>query len=315
MRDVFPALPLAMLAGILLDRLLGEARRFHPLVGFGALADRVELVLRCGAPGHPLFNRMNGLLGWLLLVPPLAALAMFCQRQAWGWAVDVALLYFALGARSLMQHGAQVAHDLAAGDLASARMHVSWMVSRDTSALDEEGIARAAVESVLENGNDAVFGTLFWFCVAGGAGALLYRLANTLDAMWGYQDARRIYFGWAAARIDDALNLVPARLTALTYAVLGDTRMALNCWRTQAQAWSSPNAGPVIAAGAGAIGARLGGAAMYHGAQEMRPKVGAGSTANLAHIHHALALVKRGQWLWLGVVAAVTVLARVIEHA
>ena len=99
MRDVFPALPLAMLAGILLDRLLGEARRFHPLVGFGALADRVELVLRCGAPGHPLFNRMNGLLGWLLLVPPLAALAMFCQRQAWGWAVDVALLYFALGAR------------------------------------------------------------------------------------------------------------------------------------------------------------------------------------------------------------------------
>jgi adenosylcobinamide-phosphate synthase len=189
------------------------------------------------------------------------------------------------------------------------------MVSRDATRLDEEGVSRAAVESILENGNDAVFGTLFWFLVAGGAGAVLYRLANTLDAMWGYKDARRIYFGWAAARIDDLLNLVPARLTALTYALLGDMRTALACWRTQAARWASPNAGPVMAAGAGALGVCLGGAAVYHGQVEMRHKLGAGDTANPAHIRRALALVARGQWLWLGVAAGVAALAWTIDHA
>lgn len=305
-------LPVLALAGILLDRIFGEPRRFHPLVGFGACADRAEHLLRCGAPGHPVFNRVRGVLGWLLLVVPCVLLALWLGRQPPGWLADTLLLYLALGGRSLVQHGERVAADLAAGDLAAARVHVGWMVSRDTSQLDEEGVSRAAVESILENGNDAVFGALFWFFVAGGAGTLLFRLANTLDAMWGYKDARRIYFGWAAARIDDLLNLIPARLTALTYAVLGRTQIALVCWRRQAGTWASPNAGPVIATGAGAIGVRLGGTAVYHGQVEMRPKVGAGDTANPAHIRRALALVERGQWLWL---AVALVLVWVSHHA
>ncbi|MDP3514818.1 MAG: adenosylcobinamide-phosphate synthase CbiB [Sulfuritalea sp.] len=299
----------AALAGSILDRLLGEPRRWHPLVGFGRCADGVEAALRKGAPGHAVWNRLRGLLGWLLLVVPAVALAAWLGRQAWGWWADVALLYLALGARSLAQHGEQVAQDLAAGDLAAARSHVGWLVSRDTSALDEEGVARAAVESILENGNDAVFGTLFWFLLAGGAGAVLYRLANTLDAMWGYRDPRRLYFGWAAARSDDLLNLVPARLTALTYALLGDTRNAWSCWRRQAASWSSPNAGPVLAAGAGALAVQLGGAAIYHGQMEERPKVGAGDPATIGHIRAALALVQRGLWFWLacaGLLAALS---------
>jgi adenosylcobinamide-phosphate synthase len=289
----------AALAGTLLDRLLGEPRRWHPLVGFGRCADRVEQALRRGAPGHPVANRLRGVVGWLLLVLPAVVLAAWLGRQAWGWFADVALLYLALGARSLHQHGEQVAQDIAAGDLSSARTHVGWIVSRDTSALDEEGVSRAAVESILENGNDAVFAALFWFLVAGGAGAVLYRLANTLDAMWGYRDSRRLYFGWAAARIDDVLNLIPARLTALTYALLGNTGNALSCWRQQAASWSSPNAGPVLAAGAGALAVRLGGAAIYHGQLEARPVAGAGAAANGGHIHAALTLVGRGLWLWL----------------
>lgn len=302
----------AALAGAFLDRLLGEARRWHPLVGFGYCADRVESALRSGAPGHPWFNRLRGLAGWLVLVLPAVLLAFWLGRLAWGWFADVALLYFALGARSLQQHGARVADDLAGGDLDAARSHVGWMVSRDTSVLDEEGVARAAVESILENGNDAVFGTLFWFLLFGGAGAALFRLANTLDAMWGYRDARRLYFGWAAARIDDLLNLVPARLTALTYAILGNTRSALWCWRRQAVSWSSPNAGPVIAAGAGALAVQLGGPARYHGKLEQRPKVGSGDTAKRAHIRAALALVERGLWLWL---ACAGLLAVAVLHA
>jgi adenosylcobinamide-phosphate synthase len=121
-----------------------------------------------------------------------------------------------------------------------------------------------------------------------------------------------VYFGWAAARIDDVLNLIPARLTALTYAVLGDTRSALTCWQRQSATWSSPNAGPVLAAGAGALAVRLGGAARYHGQLEQRPEVGAGERATIGHIHAALALVERGLWFWL---ACAGLLAVAVSHA
>ena len=286
---------LAAIAGVILDRLLGEPRRWHPLVGFGRLANAAERVLRDGAPGHALGNRLRGLLAWALLVLPPAALALWLAQPL----LDALLLWFALGGQSLGAHARAVATALAAGNLAGARHAVGMIVSRDTTQLDETGVATAAVESVLENGNDAVFGALFWFCVAGGAGALLFRLANTLDAMWGYKDARRVYFGWAAARLDDLLNLVPARLTALTYALLGHAGQALACWRAQAGTWSSPNAGPVMAAGAGALGVTLGGAAVYHGASEQRPLLGRGAPATAADIGRAVALVARGQWLWL----------------
>lgn len=305
----------AALAGTFLDRLLGEPRRFHPLVGFGHCADAVEKLLRRGAPGHPVFNRFLGLVGWLLLVLPPVALAMWLSGTPAGWLLDVGLLYLALGARSLQQHGARVALNLEAGNLAAARTHVGWMVSRDTTALDEEGVAKATVESVLENGNDAVFGALFWFFVAGGAGAVLFRLANTLDAMWGYRDERRVYFGWAAARIDDVLNLVPARLTAVSFALLGRTRQALLCWRTQAGAWASPNAGPVIAAGAGALNVRLGGPALYHGQMEDRASIGMGDSVTRDHIRAALGLVERAQWLWLAVVGLLAVGVEGFLHA
>jgi adenosylcobinamide-phosphate synthase len=293
MPDGALALPLAALAAVLLDRLLGEPRRLHPLVGFGRLATFLEKQL----------NRRSipaGLLAWLLAVGPWVVLAFWLRPLA-PFAIDVVLLYFALGAQSLCEHAEAVARPLAAGRLEEARQRVGWIVSRDTSTLDETGVAKAGVESVLENGNDAVFGALFWFALLGGPGALLFRLANTLDAMWGYRTERYNLFGRCAARIDDALNWLPARLTALTYALLGRTRNALTCWRAQAPTWDSPNAGPVMAAGAGSLGVELGGAAIYHGTTESRPPLGAGPAPQAADLGRAVALVRHGLWLWLAI--------------
>jgi adenosylcobinamide-phosphate synthase len=127
--------------------------------------------------------------------------------------------------------------------------------------------------------------------------------------MWGYRTTRYLRFGWAAARFDDVLNYVPARLTAASYALLGDTRMALHCWRTQAKSWDSPNAGPVMASGAGSLNVLIGGAAVYHGALESRPTLGAGMAAAPHHVVSALRLVERTVWLWVAIYLIVAFLS------
>ncbi|MFP6559900.1 adenosylcobinamide-phosphate synthase CbiB [Paraburkholderia sp. B3] len=289
-------------AGVVVDHWLGEPRRAHPLIAFGKLANRLEERLNTGRRGRPL-----GLVAWLAAVaPPVLAAAFLVAILPWplAAALHVALLWFALGARSLADHIAPIGAALAQRDLARARELTSRIVSRDTAQADATALSRAAVESALENGNDAIFGALFWFAVAGGPGALAFRLANTLDAMWGYRTPRYLRFGWAAARIDDVLNWIPARLTATSYALLGDTRVALRCWREQARRWDSPNAGPVMAAGAGALNVLLGGAAVYHGAIEQRPTLGAGTPPRAQDVDAALRLVERATILWLAVLIA-----------
>lgn len=288
---------LTALGAVTLDWMVGEPRRLHPLVGFGWLASFVERRLY-GKPGSPLGRRrLRGLLALaLLLLPPTAAAAALVRLPYAGWVTGLLLLYFALGHRSLHDHARAVARALEAGDEAAARRAAGMLVSRDTESLEA---ANATVESVLENGNDGVFGALFWFIVAGAPGCLLYRLANTLDAMWGYRSPRYREFGWAAARFDDLLNYLPARLTALSYALLGSTWRAVRCWRNQAPAWESPNAGPVMAAGAGALGITLGGPARYRGSWHDRPPLGWGISPQAADIGRALSLVSASLMLWL----------------
>jgi adenosylcobinamide-phosphate synthase len=292
---------LSCLAGVGLDALLGEPKRAHPLVIFGRLADALERHLN-GPDGRGW--RSHGVTAWCLAVLPFTLVAwLLSALPGVGWLVDIVLLYMALGLRSLGEHLIPVANALRRGDLAQARRRVGFIVSRDTRELDEQGVACAATESALENGSDAVFAALFWFAVAGAPGVVLYRLSNTLDAMWGYRNQRFERFGWAAARIDDGLNFIPARLVALTYALLGQTRKALRCWRLQAPQWDSPNAGPVMAAGAGALGVSLGGPAIYHGELHARPELGEGEAPDARAIERALDMVWAGVALWLLVLA------------
>ena len=182
-------LALALVAGIVLDLLLGEARRWHPLVGFGRLASALERRLNGGRS-----RIARGLLAWMLAVLPLSLLAWLACAYA-GAAVHAVLLYLGIGLRSLRDHTLPIHAALADGDLERARTLTSRIVSRDTAQAGERDLAKAGAESLLENGNDAVFGTLFWFLVGAGPGVVLFRLANTLDAMWGYRNARFDLFG------------------------------------------------------------------------------------------------------------------------
>ncbi|SAK39666.1 cobalamin biosynthesis protein CobD [Caballeronia temeraria] len=301
------AMALLAVLGVIVDRIFGEPRARHPLVGFGHLATKLEARMNTGFRARP-----AGILAWFALIAPPVGIAWMLVGVlpfAYACLVHVLLLWFALGAKSLRQHIAPIARALSLGDIDNARVLTSRIVSRDTSQADENALSRAAVESALENGNDAIFGALFWFVIAGGPGALMFRLANTLDAMWGYRTPRFLRFGWAAARFDDVLNFIPARLTAATYALAGDTHMAWHCWRTQARSWDSPNAGPVMAAGAGSLNVLIGGAAVYHGVLETRPTLGAGHTATPRHVVAALRLVERATLMWLAVLLILAILS------
>jgi adenosylcobinamide-phosphate synthase len=284
-------------AALTLDALFGEPRRFHPLVGFGRLA----LALERRWHGDTVWR---GLVAVLVLLIPFILLAALTRFVPHGILLDTLLLYLAIGWQSLGTHARRVRDALLAKNLPEARRRVGLMVSRDTTQLDPADVSKATVESVLENGNDAIFGAIFWFVVAGAPGAVLYRLANTLDAMWGYRTERYRRFGWASARLDDVLNFIPARLTALSYALAGRTRMALSCWRTQGLSWKSPNAGPVMAAGAGSLGVLLGGPASYHGVMQHRPLLGEGRMPDAEDIDSALQLIRHSLVIWLVALAS-----------
>lgn len=292
------AAELIVLLALLTDAVLGEPKRFHPLVGFGKLAARVERWANLGGSSS---RRRKGLLGWMLLVLPMPLLLVWLTPQLSEGAaffVAVICLYFSIGWRSLREHGLAVSAAYRARGLAAAREQVGRIVSRDTDSMDEPAVACATIESVLENGSDAIFAPLFWFLVFGPAGAVGYRLANTLDAMWGYRTERFNHFGWASAKMDDLLNWLPARLTAITYALLGNRRQGLACWRHQAEQCASPNGGPVMCSGAGALNITLGGGAFYHGSWQSRPEMGMGQEAQIADIGRAVTLIDHTLIVW-----------------
>nr|WP_310376567.1 cobalamin biosynthesis protein [Catenuloplanes atrovinosus] len=271
---------IGIITGYGLDALIGDPRRWHPVAGFGTAASALEK--RVYAPDRAAGARFAAI---AVGAPVLAgaAIAGLTRRRPVLRAVAVAAAtWTVLGARTLRAEAHTMAGALEGGDLATARGRLGHLCGRDPSALDEPELARATVESVAENTSDAVVAPLFWGAVAGLPGLLGYRAANTLDAMVGHRSARYARFGTAAARLDDALNLAPSRLTAaLTVALAplagGDPARALRTWLRDGHRHPSPNAGQCESSMAGALGVRLGGRNVYFGRAETRPYLGDGA--------------------------------------
>ncbi|WP_432467475.1 adenosylcobinamide-phosphate synthase CbiB [Agarivorans sp. Z349TD_8] len=288
---------LALLLALGLDKALGEPSRGHPLVVFGNLAQYIER--RCRAMVC-LSEKQQGALAWSFAVlPPVLLCFGACHwllvRSPLAWFVASSLiLYLSMGGRSLSEHAQQIYRPLQQGDMAQARYQLAQIVSRDTERMDATAISSSTIESVLENGNDAVIAPMLWFVLLGAPGALLFRLANTLDAMWGYKTSQYLEFGYVSARLDDLLAWLPARLTALSYAVQGDFKLALQCWLQQARHCASPNGGVTMTSGAGALGISIGGPTYYHGVLHQKPPMGHGPLSPLQAIPRAIALVERG---------------------
>jgi adenosylcobinamide-phosphate synthase len=270
---------LGVAAGCLADLAVGDPARLHPVAGFGAVASALEE--RCWRP-----SRLAGACYAAALVGGTAAAVALADRRlrraAPARAAFVAAVtWAALGGRSLGRAAGALAGAVGAGDLEAARRLAPALAGRDPAGLDGPELCRAAVESVAENTADAVVAPLLWGALAGPAGVAAYRAANTLDAMVGHRSARHARFGWAAARLDDALTWPAARLAAglavlLAPVVGGDRGRAWRTLRRDGAAHPSPNAGRLEAAFAGALGVRLGGRNRYGDRVEQRPHLGDG---------------------------------------
>lgn len=263
---------------MLLDRAVADPRRGHPVAGFGRLAARTERALYAD-------DRGRGAAHAGLLVGGASAAGWLAERAARGATSQVlltaAVTWAVLGGTSLRREAGVMSGLIGSGDLQAARTRLSHLCGRDAGALDADGLARATVESVAENTSDAHVGPLVWGAAFGVPGLLGYRAVNTLDAMVGHRSDRYLRFGWASARADDAANVLPARLTAALATALaplvgGRPADARAAWRRDAGKHPSPNAGPVEAAFAGALGRRLGGPLTYAGRPDPRPTLGDG---------------------------------------
>ncbi|MBL3667332.1 cobalamin biosynthesis protein [Streptomyces sp. M2CJ-2] len=294
-------------AGLLGDLLLGDPRRGHPVAAFGRAAAAVERMLWRDDRGRGALHTAVCVGGAVAL----GSLATRCVRSspAASVALTGAATWAVVGGTSLAVEARTIGRALQAGTaegIEAARARLPHLCGRDPQALDADGIARAVVESVAENTSDAVVGALVWGAVAGVPGLLGFRAVNTLDAMVGHKSPRYRRYGWASARLDDVAGWPGARLTAVLAAVAGpDPRGALRAWRADAAKHPSPNAGPVEASFAGALGVRLGGTLSYAGRVEHRPVLnGAGRPVAVADIDRAVRLSRRVGWLALGVGAA-----------
>ena len=284
---------MGLVLGFGADLAFADPRHGHPVAWFGKLASALEGAFWAD-------DRTRGAAYTGVLVGGVTSVGWVAQRATRGRplveaAMIAAATWAVLGGRSLAREGLVMAQRLELDDLPGARDRLSHLCARDATGLLANELARASVESLAENTSDAVVAPLLWGAVAGVPGLLGYRAVNTLDAMVGYRSERYLRFGWASARLDDLLNLVPARVAAaLTVAaapLVGGSRAdAWRIWRRDGSRHPSPNAGQVEAASAGALGLTLGGFNTYHGAFEDRGTLGDGAVVRVADVARSVRL-------------------------
>jgi adenosylcobinamide-phosphate synthase len=279
-----------------------------------ALALEQAWPLRQANPVHEAFNRYaellegqfnggqrrHGLVAWLLATVPIAVavaaisylLHGISPAAAWVW--NVAVLYFTMGFRRFSHSFTEIQQAVRDGDLASARQHLSAWRGEPASEFNAAEIARVTIEQGLLASHRHVFGPIFWFVALGPAGAVLYYAATTLAEIWGMKrEPESVEFGRFATRAFFWLDWVPARLTAASFAVVGDFEDAIYCWRSQAGAWNPQSHGIILSAGGGALGVRLGDTLHQYGTVEYRPELGIGDEAEADHMQQAVGLIWR----------------------
>ena len=276
----------AVLGGFVLDAIFGDPAWLpHPVVYMGKAISVLEKGLRARLPKTPEGELWGGrILAFCLPVGTLALTSLVCMGAAalhplLGLAVQMFWCGQALAAKGLVQESMNVCRELTKPDLPAARIAVSRIVGRDTQALTAEGVTKAAVETVAENASDGVIAPLFYMLLGGAPLALTYKAINTMDSMVGYKNTQYLYFGRAAAKLDDIANYLPSRIAALLWvaaaALTGnDARSAWRIWRRDRRNHASPNSAQTESACAGALNVQLAGPAYYFGEYYPKPTIG-----------------------------------------
>ncbi|PIE60953.1 MAG: cobalamin biosynthesis protein CobD [Desulfobacterales bacterium] len=272
-----------LVVAFVLDLLLGDPRWLpHPIIWMGNAISFFEPWFRRRIR-RPLISGFVFAVILIVLVGVLSTVAVTVSYQMHAWVgriVQIILLFYCFSVRSLMDAAMDVARPLMIGDLSKARTMVGYIVGRETHTLDARGVTRAAVETVAENFVDGFLSPLCVALIFGVPGALTYKMINTLDSMVGYRNETYLFFGRAAARIDDAANFIPARISVIVICVAasilssGRGKRAFMTAMTQGRRHKSPNAGYPEAAFSGALGVRMGGPNMYHGKLVEKPFIG-----------------------------------------
>ena len=290
---------LALLAALLLDYFQPLTPHFRSYPWFSRYAHYLEHQFNAGEHRH-------GLLAWLLAVVPLALLAtlgyLFLNQlnTLLGWLWSVAILYLVMGFRYLGVNAASVASALRGQELDGARRQLGQWLGRDSASLSAGEVAKLGIEEILRGAYQHLFGVIIWFALFGPGGALLYRLSQILSVKWGELEEREFGdFGKVAARVFAWMEWIPLRVTAISFAIVGDFEDAMYCWRSQAEQWAQRGMGIVLASGAGAMGVKLGDAIPGRDGVEPRPELGLGDEADADYLDSAVSMVWRALVLWL----------------
>lgn len=285
-----------VLLAVLLDHLIPDRHGFKPFAWYRDWAESIEERFNGG-------KRTHGIGAVLLATLPIAAGVMLIHYILGeiGWvlrfAFDVVVLYLCVDVHRLGRTAGAISNALESGELGEADESLRELTGKGASARNEANIARATVEGVLKQGNSLIVSPIFWFIVLGPVGAVLQRLSCILDSLWGHRYERFAEFGWAAARFDDLMGWIPARITALSYALMGSFEDALHCWRRRVGVWSDINSGPLLASGFGAMHLQVCEAAEEGEYDERSPDLAIVTDAS--YVPRAVALVWRVMLLWL----------------